>query len=184
MKRIFYIPILILALFSIASCEDDSTNPLPERVEGKFIKLDVDRFHRQLLFNDISNTYFAGVLSNPGGKVVKYDITIRRTDADGFITSNYVPFLSVTSFPYDLKITPAMIAAALGITVADLQDGDFYRFYGYAYDAEGNVATYSNLSALNRTTEAIEQGFRFNTNLTSSPDVIVDGTLPYDNRQD
>lgn len=185
MKRIFYLPILILALFSFSSCEDDSKNPLPERVSGQFIKLDIDRFHRQLDNKDIANTYFAGILSNPGGTVVKYDLSVRRRDGGGIETGDYVPLLSVNSFPYELKITPAMIAEALGLSLSDLQAGDFYRFYGVSYDANGNAANYTSLSALNRTTDAMEQGYRFNTNLTDAPDVVKDdGTAPYDNRQE
>jgi len=181
MKKIFLIPILIITFLSVSSCEDDSKNPLPEQVVGQYMKLDVDRYHRQMLYTDINNTYFGGILSNPGGTVVKFDLMVRRSVNDNE-TSDYVPLMTINSFPYDLKITPAMVAQALGLQVTDLKDGDFFRFYGYSYDANGNVATYSNLSSLNRSTQAMEQGYRFNTNLTSTPVGTGDNDEPYNNR--
>lgn len=177
MKRFFLIPVLLLALFSISSCEDDSKDPLPEQVAGQFVRLDVDRYHRQMLYTDLDNTYFGGILSTPGNNVVKYDITVRRNEA-----MNYVPLMTITEFPYDLRITPAMLAQALGIQVSDLRDGDFFRFYGYSYDANGKVATYRNLSSLNQSTPEMEQGYRLNTNLTSNPLPTGDNDEPYDNR--
>jgi len=182
MKKIFILSVSIFALLSFASCEDDSKDPLPQQVKGQFIRLDIDRYHRQMNFNEIETTYFGGLLTNPDGNVVKYDIHVRRSDPSNNVTSDYVPMMTITSFPYDLKITPAMVAQALGLQISDLKDGDFYRFYGYSYDASGRVATYRNLSSLNQFTPEMEQGYRVNTNLTINPQPTGDDDEPYDNR--
>jgi len=181
MKKIFLLPAFFFAFLSFSSCEDDSKNPLPKQVIGQYMKLDIDPSHWQMDYNDIANTYFGGTLSSPGGTVVKFDLTVRRTNPDGDTTSDYVPLMSITSFPYELKITPTMVAAALGLQVSDLKDGDFYRFYGYSYDSSGRQATYRDLSSLNKSTPEMEQGYRFNTNLTTAiiPPNAVD---PYNNR--
>ena len=171
MKKLFLLPVLALFLTSLSSCEDESLNPLPVMVPGQYVRLDIDDSHKQMDFNDIQNTYFGGMLSVPANNVVKFDLMVRRS-VSGELTSDYVPLMTITSFPYDLKITPQMVATALGVQVADLKDGDLYRFYGYSYDANGKVATYRNLSSLNQSTPAMEQGYRFNTELTSTPDEI------------
>jgi len=182
MKKIFLLPILFLIFLSFSSCEDDSKNPLPKQVVGQYMKLDIDKSHWQLDYNDVPNTYFGGTLSNPGGTVVKFNLTVRRSDPDKILTGNYVPLMTITSFPYELKITPAMLAEALGLQVSDLKNGDFYRFYGYSYDASGNEATYRNLSSLNKSTNAMEQGYRFNTELTSNVTAADEESNPYNNR--
>ena len=176
MKKFFLLSLLSFS-FAFISCEDDSTDPLPTKEYGQFVKLDIDNAHKQLDMNDISNTYFGGVISTPSNNIVKYEITVRRK-VGGVLLSDYVPLMTITSFPYDLKITPQMLADATGVTVADLGDGDIFRFYGYSYDANGNVATYRNLSALNKTTPTIEQGYRFNTELTTTPDAIYNNRNP------
>lgn len=177
MKKFSILTFIALSLFSFSSCEDDSKDPLPAKVYGQFVKLDIEDSHKQLDYNDIDNTYFGGILSTPSSNIVKFELMIRRTNAAGQLTSDYVPFMTITSFPYDLRITPAMIADALDLQISDLKDGEFYRWYGYSYDVNGNVATYRNLSTLNRTVPAVEQGYRFNTELTSSPDAIYDNRI-------
>jgi len=166
MKKFFLIPIFIISIFSLSSCEDDSLDPLPVKVNGQFIKLDIDPSHKQMDLNFIDNTYFGGVLSNPTNNVVKFDLLVRRSDSFNNLTGDYVPLQTITSFPFDLKVTPQQLANALGLSVADFKRGDSFRFYGYSYDSEGNVAHYRSLASLVRTTQALEQGYRFNTSIT------------------
>lgn len=178
MKRFFLIPVLFLAFF-VSSCEDDSKDPLPTQDPGLYMRLDIERYHRQLNLTDIENTYFGGMLTSPGGKVVRYELMVRRNETSPN-PMDYVPLVTVNQFPYHLKITPAMLAEAIGVQVSDLKEGDFFRFYAYAYDANGKVATYRNLSPLNQSTPEMGQAFRYNTNLTSTPN--GDNDEPYDNR--
>lgn len=168
MKNFFLIPIFVLTLFTLSSCEDDSLDPLPVKVNGQFMKLDIDINHKQMNLDHIDETYFGGVLSCPSSNVAKFELYVRRTNSSGELTGDYVPLMTISTFPYDLKITPAQLAQALGLQVSDLKRGDFFRFYGYSYDASGNVADYRSLASLVRTTRALEQGYRFNTDLSTT----------------
>ena len=179
MKKLFFLPVFVFIAFSFLSCEDDSLNPLPEKVSGQYMKLDIKT--RQMNVNDISNTAFTGTLSNPSGNVVKYELYVRRRDASGYLTGNYVLMQTITSFPYELKITPQMIADTYGLNVADLKQSEVYTFFAYSYDAAGNKAGYINLARILQVTAAMEQGYKFNTSLDVP--LPLDAEVPYDNHQ-
>src|SRR6476620_6442682 len=180
MKKLFFLPVFIVAFFSLISCEDDALNPLPTKVSGQYMKLDIK--NRQMDFTDIANAAFTGTLSDTSGKVVKYELFVRRRDASCFLTGDYTLMQTITSFPYELRITPQMVADALGLAVSDLEDGDVYTFYAYSYDAAGNKVGYSNLARILQVTGTMKQGYKFNTNLTSTP-FPADAPVPYDNHQ-
>ena len=76
MKNIY--SFIYIALFSILfiSCEDESLSPLPVKVEGNFVKIDIKS--RQLDFNNINNTYFGGPISIASGDVVKLEMFVVR----------------------------------------------------------------------------------------------------------
>lgn len=169
MKKIFFLPIIALLFFSFSSCdEDESLSPLPPKVTGQFIKLDVTQ--RQLDFNNLDNAFFGGTLYNTSGKVVRYELTVKRVLANGTVYDNYLPLETYTSFPAQMVITPQKIAAAFNVSVSDLGDGEVYRFLGYSYDANGKKTGYSDLSRSVQIANFVEQGYRFNTSLTSNLD--------------
>ncbi|MFT3793852.1 hypothetical protein [Flavobacterium sp.] len=180
MKKLFLLPIAFLMAFGVSSCEDDSTNPLPEKVAGQYMKLDIET--REMDFDELSTTAFTGILSNPSGNVVKYDLYVRRRDPSQFLTGDYVYMQSITTFPYNLRITPQMVATALGLNVSDLQDGDVYTFFAYSYDASGHKAGYMNLARINQITASMEQGYKFNTRLFNTP-IPLDAEVPYNNHE-
>ena len=70
MKKFFFLPILIISLLSISGCEDESTDPLPDKVNGQFITLEIN--NKLMDFNNIDNTAFTGTFLNPSHDVVKY----------------------------------------------------------------------------------------------------------------
>lgn len=177
MKKLFLIPIFILALFSFSSCEEDHLNPLPEKVIGQYMKLDIKT--REIDIRDMETAAFTGTLSNPSGDVVKYDLFVRRRTG-GFLTGDYVLLQTITSFPHELRITPQMLADALSVNVSDLLNTDVFAFFAYSYDAEGNKAGYLNLARIIQITPAMEQGYRFNTALTDNP-TALDAEIPYNN---
>ena len=170
MKKIFLLPILIIAFF-ISSCEDDSTDPLPIKVPGQFVKLDIQQ--RSLDFSNINTTAFRGTLSVPANNVVRYELFVRRRNPNGINTSNFKLLQTITTFPYELNITPAQIAAAVGTDVASLQTGDIYRFIGYSYDAAGNKAGFLNLSAELRNNATMKQGYKWSVDLPTAIDPLV-----------
>jgi hypothetical protein len=171
MKRVFLLPVFIFIAFSFISCEDEDLSPLPVKVSGQFMKLDIKT--KQLHFDDFENAAFTGTLSNPSGDVVKYELFVRRYDKDNFLTSDYVPLLTVTSFPYELVITPQMIADALGLQVSDLKESEKYAFYANSYNANGNKANYSSMARIIQVTDTMEQGYRFNTDLSNNSHLLV-----------
>lgn len=175
MKKIFLLLIVSFFALLFTSCEDESLSPLPVKAQGQFIKFDIK--NRQFDFANINNTTFGGTLISTSGNIVKYDLYVRRTNKNGVVTGDFVFLKTITSFPYELVITPSEIATALGISVSDLEDGDFYRFLGYSYDANGNMATYRSLSRSVQIANFVEQGYRFNTQLSS----VIDPE--YNNRQ-
>ena len=180
MKKYIYLFAFVSVSLFLASCEDDSLDPLPTKDIGQFMKLDLQ--YRQFDANNINNTFIGGTLSNPSNTVVRYELFVRRTNAAGVLTGDYVPLVTINSFPHELRITPAQIATALGLTVNDLQAGDFYRFIAYSYNANGVKAGYTNLARILQISEAVEQGYRFNTELSLLPKPL-DQLPVYDNRQ-
>ena len=158
MKKIFLISIYF---FLLSSCEkDDSLSPTPVIVDGMFVRLDITKNYFN--FDDITNTTFGGLLTNPGGKVVKYNLYVRRTDGRTLLSGNFVLLRSITSFPLDLYITPVELASALGLQVSDLKLGDKYRFIGEAFDSNNNRADYYSLSpTIQSNQKNYKEAFRF-----------------------
>jgi hypothetical protein len=171
MKKIFFLPVLFLSLVCFTSCEDDSLDPLPNKVIGNYVMLNATQ--RSLDYSDLSNAAFKGTLSVPGNNIVKYELFIRRRNPNGINTSDFVLLETITSFPYELNITPEKIAAALDINVSDLQDGDVYRFIGYSYTADGTKTGYNDLSATLKSTETMKQGYKWSANMDSTVDPLV-----------
>ena len=178
MKKLFLLPLLILVAFSFHSCEDDDLNPLPEKVPGQYMILNIK--NNRLEYTDIANTAFTGTLSNPSGDVVKYDLYVRRYTKENFLTGDYVLLDTYTSFPMELSITPQKIASTLGLSVSDLEVGEKYAFYAYSYNASGNRVSYSNLARIIQVTNPMNQGYRFVTDLA----IVTPTSEAFDNHQD
>ena len=180
MKKLFLLPIFLLVAFSFSSCEDDDLNPLPTKVSGQFMKLDIKT--REMDVSNPETAAFTGTLSNTSGDVVKYELYVRRRTGN-FLTGDYVLMQTITSFPYELKITPQMVATALNVDVSDfIVDSDVFTFFAYSYDAEGNKAGYINLARILQVTASMNQGYKFNTRITKTP-LPLDAEVPYDNHQ-
>lgn len=160
MKKIKILPLLLLFLVLNSCQKDDSLDPRPVLVEGSFMRLDIK--HKRFNIDDLSNTTFGGMLTNPGGKIVKYNLYVRRTDTDTNQAGEFKLLRSITSFPLDLVITPQEIATTLGLPVASLKAGDTFRFIGEAFDANGKRTDYYNLSStIQSNPESYKQAFRF-----------------------
>lgn len=169
MKKLFFLPIIASFFLGLHSCdEDESLSPVPPLDKGVFMKLDITQ--KQMLYTDINNTYFGGTLIDMSdNRIVKFELLVRRTDFNGVISQNYVPYETFTSFPAQLRVTPQKLATVLGLSVSDLGDGDEFYFLGYAYDAYGNKTSFLNLSRSVQIAGFVEQAYRFNTSLTSAP---------------
>jgi hypothetical protein len=160
---------LLSFILLFVSCEkDESLIPLPVVNNGLFVKLDVK--NKQLDFNNLSTTSFGGTLTAPSANVDHYDLYIRRKNSASLITGEYVKILTVTAFPYELSITPSLIAQTLNIDVSQLENGDVYDFNAFSFDKDGKRAGYGNIPRITQTEFTLEQGFRFNTSLASPLD--------------
>jgi hypothetical protein len=167
---------LLISTFLLLSCNvtpDESLIPLPTKVNGQFVRLTIKS--RFMDFSDPANAHFNGVLNNIAGNVSKYVLSIRRTNSQGVITGDYKEFKTITTFPYELDITPSQIADFYGLPLSDIQQGEVYYFSAFSYDKNGVKTTYSDLSRIVQTTQAIEQGYRFNTAYT------LPSTIEYNN---
>lgn len=167
MKKIFFLSLLSF-VFTFSSCEDESLSPLPIKVEGQFVKFNIA--NKQFDLADLDHTTFGGTLVSTAGNIVKYELFVRRTNGNGDVTGDYVLLQTITSFPYELVLTPVQIATALGITVADLQAGDRYSFLGFSYDGNGKKVGFANLSRSVQIANFVEQGYKFNTQLSTPVD--------------
>jgi hypothetical protein len=166
MKKVFFIPFLILSFFTFSSCEkDDSLDPRPVLEAGNYVRLDITK--KRLNFDELTTTTFGGTLTAPGNKVVLYNLYVRKKDIYGFAT-DFKLIKTVTTFPFELSITPNDIATALNVDISTLVFGDNYRFYGESFDANGNRADYYSLSTVVQGAPSMKQGYRFVTDMTNT----------------
>lgn len=172
----------LLSVFS--SCEkDQSLDPRPQLVPGQFMRLELTYEHKYLIANqnpatpdftpaEIEAQYFGGKLTNPSGNVKTYNLYVKRVDLFN-LSSEYKLVKTVTSFPYDLKITLGDICAALGISVDDVRPTEAFYFYGESFDAKGNRAAFNNLSSTVQSAPTMFQGYRFRTRAFSKSELAV-----------
>lgn len=181
MKKIFLLPAMVLAFMSFTACQEDSLDPLPTKVIGQYMTLNITQ--PTLEFDNIETTAFRGTLDAPGKNVAKYELFIRRRTPNGVITSDPVLLQTITTFPYELNITPAQIADALGVDRSVLQVGDVYRFIGYSYDASGRKAGYNNIAAIVRSTQSMKQGYKWSADVKTviNPDDPFNSYTPFSN---
>lgn len=168
MKKVFFIPLLLVAFFSFSSCEkDDSLDPRPLIAEGQYMRLDITR--DRIDFNNLDTSSFGGMLTNPSHTVVRYELFVRVIRA-GSLSTEYIPLETITSFPQDLAITAQKVQDAymrIGAPIT-IQQGDIFRFIAYSYDANGKRAGYRDLSATIRGEAAYKQAYKFNTSVETN----------------
>lgn len=163
MKKIFLLSLITL-LF--VSCEqDESLDPRPLIVEGEYVKLDVKNSEKFIDVTNKTTSAFKGLLTSPSGKIVKYELFIRRVNSLGNLTGDFQLFKTITSFPYQLEIKAQDIADFYNIPFDDVKQSEVYQFLAYSYDANGNKFGYSSLSRTVRTTASMKQGYKFKTTI-------------------
>ena len=163
MKKIYFIFFTIFAFSFISCSKEDAQDPLPIIVNADFVRLDIT--NKRLEFQNLSTTSFGGSLTTPNSNIVKYDLYVRRQKTNGVTVSNYIKMLTVIDFPYDLKVTPQLIAEAYGIPLTDIQSGESYSFLGFATTKQGKIISYNDLSSIVKTQPGLKQGFKFNTDI-------------------
>jgi len=180
MKNIYKFLLLAFVIISITACSDNGQNPLPIDGNvgpfGAFVRLDITS-NPVLDVTDIANTSFGGTITTPSNNVASWDVVVRRVS--GGAATNFVPLLSITSFPGEFKVTPASLAAAFGLTVADLQAGDRFDFEATSTGTDGSKTTFDDLSSDLGGNTGEAQGYRFNT-FISCPFSQADAIGTYD----
>ncbi|MBS7785690.1 hypothetical protein KIH23_00140 [Flavobacterium sp. CYK-55] len=188
MKR--FIVIFSILSLGLLSCEkDQSLDPRPVQVGGPYMRLDItskvlktkgpgtNNFTDQ----EVQDSYFGGLLTDPSGKVVQYKLYVKRRDSYG-VGGEFKFVKEITSFPTELKVTQQEIADALGLSVSDLVFGDEYYFYAEAFDSVGKRSDYYSLSTTVQTAPGMKQAFRFRTtSVTKSFFDVAENYVSYDN---
>lgn len=162
-KNIF---LLVFSIFIFSSCEkDESLDPRPDLVPGKYVVLNVTDSY--INFTNIASSSFNALLTSPSNSIVRYELFVRRRTPGGIITSDFVLFKTITSFPFQLSVKAQDIADILDVDLATLRNGDTYQFIGYSYDANGSRTSFLNLSNVLQSASSMKQAYRFSTLLTS-----------------
>lgn len=156
MKKIL---ILFLTFGLFISCQDDSLDPIPERVPGAFVLLEVER--PVIDVTQILTSTFGGKLIAPSNNVASYELFVRRFS--GGSISEYNTLLTVTSFPFDLEVSAASVAAALGLGVEEILAGDRFDFRAESTDMQGIKTTFNNLGPDTQGEPGVKQAYQFLT---------------------
>lgn len=133
---------LFLSMLLFFNCEDNEKNPLPATIDGSFVTIEFDNLILDV--SDLANSAIIGTLKAPVANVASYDLEVRRTSEGA--SSDYFPVYSATTFPADMVLTPADLAAAVGITEADLLAGDRFDFQATSTSTDGVLTTFSSLN--------------------------------------
>jgi hypothetical protein len=187
-KKIF---LLVLLAFAFHSCEkDESLDPRAQLIPGLYARLDITskvlkgiKAGAPINFTqeEVDASYFGGLLTNPSGKIVKYNLYVKRRNPFGYV-SDFALVKTITTFPFDLKIYLSDIATALNIPVTDLVWGDEYYFYAESFDANDTRADYYNLSATVQGAPGMKQAYRFRSTSFNKEEFSVPANLAeYDN---
>ena len=132
----------------------------------------LDITSRKINYDDLANSYFGGTLTNPGGKTVQYDLSVRRTDVNTNLSGEFVHLKTITTFPFELKVYAQEIADVLGIPLSQLNKNDVIRFIGTAKDAQGNLTNFYNLSPTIQSNQAYyKEAFRFGTYIVGAAEL-------------
>ena len=138
MKNLFKIFLVVLTTTMFLSCEDDEKNQITDTIEAPFAYFG-EISSPVINVTDLEGSAFEAEVVAPFGNITSYDIRVNRNnaeDADGNLV--YVPLTNITEqFPLDLRISATDLAAAFGITLADLQAGDQYNFLATTTGSDG-----------------------------------------------
>jgi hypothetical protein len=173
MKNIFIKTFFIFVCVSILlSCQkDESLDPRPLIVNGQYVRLDIT--NRILDFDSPTTTYFGGTVSAPANNIKKYKMFVKRRSANVF-ARDYVEIpLDISSFPYELKITPQLIATTLGLQITDLKQDDVFFFNCESEGIDGRITTYNNLSSVIKNQGSMKQGYRVVTQILKGQDFTL-----------
>ena len=179
MKSTFkYIAVLLLSTVAFMGCEDEDKNPLNlldlNNSKSPYVRIVLDQ--TVVARGDLGTAALSGTVDDASDNVASWELSVSRES--GGVASDTVPLTTVTSFPSDINIPFTDVASALGISIDDIQGGDFIRFLGTATGTDGRVVTFDNFS--NNVTGQPEQrqAFNFIVLIKCSPidDATIEGT--------
>jgi hypothetical protein len=192
MKKIFLFLVVFTILFSFSACEkDDSLDPRPVIVAGQYVRLDItskvlksirtNSPNPQFTSDEVAQSSFGGLLTDPSGTVVKYNLYVKKRDING-VASEFKLLKVITSFPTNLEISSADIATALGIPTSEIVWAEEYFFYGESFNAAGKRADFYSLSATVQGAPGMKQAYRFKTSTQERSFFLSQANLDqYDN---
>jgi hypothetical protein len=145
-----------VSLTILVSCRDDDWAPYPDWNQhiGAATKIVVNPAHNSFrLSNGIANEYLEFNLNVDGydlTEIQEVDIMFKFTEASPPRPLPAVLLKKVSSFPSDVRVTPAEAAAAIGggFTAADFQAGDTFQLTFPIIATDGRKFTVSVTSEL------------------------------------
>lgn len=138
---------LLLTSIVFISCRDDDKDPFTVAQEEENLApwVRINGFNPVVAAGDIGDSSFDATVDIVRDNVASWDLSVTLESGD--TATGPVPLTSVTSFPSDISISYTDIVSALGLTVDDINGGDFIRFLGTTTATDGRVYTFENYSA-------------------------------------
>lgn len=140
MKKIFKIisVLSVMVIILTTSCSEKERTWLADLKIGAYLTFEEYPMAVQGV-NTVSEVTFAATLYDPTGNVAEYELsimaTVSGTDTDNFLVGTYTTF--PISFDWDIND----LAAAVGLTAADINFGDTFSFNGVVTHKNGTVYT-------------------------------------------
>ena len=111
MKNISKFIVVLLLITAFTSCEDESTNPLPEPVQIGLVRAEVILPTNSIINLAIEDDNLMEIsITSPQGNVDSY--TLMGKAKIGGVWSEYVDLKTITEFPSSITISAAEILAA------------------------------------------------------------------------
>jgi len=145
MKKNVYILLSMLVFsFAFVACEDEDKEAFNFHSQSENLAPYVRVINNSPIIDAtaLATAGFEGVVSAPANNVASWDLSV--TKVPGNATAS--PLASITSFPSDVNITGAEIAAALGISIADMAAGDQLVFTATSTGTDGTTLSFAELA--------------------------------------
>ncbi|MFD2565027.1 hypothetical protein [Aquimarina rubra] len=132
MKKLFKIFLVVMTATVFFSCEDDEKNQITDTVNAPWAYF-TEISSPVINVLDLEGSAYEGRIVDGFGTIASYEMRVNRNGGA------FVPFRTITEFPFDLRVTATDLADALGLTLADLGPGDKFDFLVTITDTNGLV---------------------------------------------
>ncbi|MFH6602060.1 hypothetical protein ACEZ3G_01115 [Maribacter algicola] len=176
MKKRLIIISSLFVLMGTFSCQDDEKDPWiihEDRAnDGVFPTLTVNN---GVVDTSNPDSAYSITIDSPRGNIASYDLSATRVSQG--VTTGPVPIVTLTSFPSDINLKLADLAAAFGIETSEILAADTFNFTATAVGTNGKTASFANLNGDSRG-PGMFNAFNFSLTIKCAPisDATVAGT--------